>query len=273
MEWHRAKNILILLFLAVNIFLLCILVNANTKADFDRQKLQKVLTANNIKVDLDILPHQKNRIFVSEFYGVTDSIIHFFIPKVTKIDGTAYSDETKTIIVEGNKISYTNSSPSDPSFRNTVKSNVLSKLKPVLKQLGIEKYVSNGSVTESDGMYLIEFKYIIDKREIFNSELAFLVSNRGIIKCEGTIYVPDEKNGYSYEINLAETILLQLERSEKTLFDITSIKLGLYISDYENAVITQAIPAYEIKTDNRTYIYDARIGVDSQNRKLGELMK
>jgi len=268
MEWHRAKTILIFLFLLVNIFLLSVIINANNKANFDQERLSEVFVKNNINIKPEILPHQKDTIFVSEFYGVTDSIIHFFIPQISKIDGTTYSNDTKTLIVDGNKISYTDSAPADPDFRNVNLKNILSKLEPALKRLGIDSYVVSENISESGGMYLVEYKYNINKHEIFYNKLTFMVSNKGIIKCEGAIYVQDKKNGNSYEINTAETILLQFNKEEAEPLNVISVCLGLYVSDYKNALTIQAIPAYEITTDKRTYIYDARIGVDSNNREL-----
>ena len=271
MEWHRAKNILIVLFLFVNIFLLFILIDDNNKASLDKAKLFGVLTQNNITVDLSTIPKAKKRVFVSEFYGVNDEIIHFFIPRILKVDGTTYSDDTKTLIVDRNNISFTDSAPSNDEFRNVTSKNVVSKLEPILKTFGISNYVKVGNLIESSGMYMVEYKYEIDKLEVLHDKLTFLVSNRGLLKCEGALYVPDKKSGYSYDINTPETIIIQ---SEKKDINITSMKLGLYILDYENALTTQAIPAYQITaesrtyTENRTYTFDARIGVDSKEREL-----
>ena len=269
MEWHKAKNVLILLFLSVNIFLLCVLADSNNKDNFDKTKLSEVFLKNNINIDMEILPKPKNRLFVSEFYGVNDEVIHFFVPKILKVDGTTYSNETRTLMVEGNKISFTDSAPSDQSFKNVTTENVESKLKPILKELGIFSSVVMENISESSGMYMVEYEYIPAKYKIFYNKLIFLISNRGILKCEGEIYLPDKKNGYSYEINTAETILVQFDKKINVPLNVKSIKLGLYILDYESALTTQAIPAYEIVTDKKTYIYDARIGVDRQNRELG----
>ena len=49
---------------------------------------------------------------------------------------------------------------------------------------------------------------------------------------------------------------------------ITQIKLGCYLSEYKNAVTAQALPVYMIKTADKTYLYDARDGVDSSQRQL-----
>jgi len=274
MEWHRAKTILIILFLCVNIFLLSILVNSNNKSGFDKEGLNNLLAKNNITVDQSNLPHPDTRIFVPEFYGVNDEIIRFFIPKIQKVDGTTYSNAGKTLIVEGNKISYTDASPTDISFRNINTRNIKSKLKPALTALGVYKHAVLENVSASDGMYLAEFSYRIDKHEIFYSRLTFLISSRGIMKCEGAIYSTNKKSGYSYEINTSETILVQFSQNYKdSPTNITSVRLGLYILDYENALTTQAIPAYEISTDNKTYIYDARIGVDIKDREVGESLR
>ena len=146
-------------------------------------------------------------------------------------------------------------------------------LKKYFKLLGIEEYAHIKSVTKNEDKYTVSCIFKIGELEIFSSNLTFIISTNGIHKIYGTLNIPDVKNGYNFELSNIETILLNFSRNEQNnnknnKITIEEIKLGCYLSDYENAVTSQALPAYMIKTKDRIYIYDAREGVDFSNRQL-----
>ncbi len=278
MEWKKAKTILIWLFIVIDICLLAqnIYLNfGNNKVDFDG--LSPVLKANNIEIAENFSVTNKKYAFVHEYKRATvsEELKTTLLGDYDEISEGRYTSKDKKSILktDDNEFYYENKTPHFKDFSKLNEKKAEKILEKYFKLFGAEKYASMESITESDGKYTINCIFEIDELEIFSSKLTFIISKDGIHKIYGTLNIPDVKNGYNFELSNIETILLNFSRNkekngEKKKILIEEIKLGCYLSDYENAVASQALPAYMIKTDERIYIYDAREGVDFSNRQL-----
>lgn len=273
MNWYKAKTILIILFICVNIFLgTKIIFERNNKNSELENTLSKILTSNNIELDIAKIPTIKSNISVPEFFNISsDKLITSLIPSPIKANENTYTNEngTKKIVISNNTISYTDSAPTE-ILKDINKNNIVSKLTPMLKKLNVAKLVFPTSISESDGNFQVDFGYTINKHTLFNNSLSFSVSKNGVHKIEGSINIPNSENGYSYDLINIETILLNFIKYNKsaTPIKISSIKFGYYFPPYEDAISTQVIPVYQITVTNKTYLYDARMGSDPANMQI-----
>ena len=266
MNWYRAKTILIILFICVNIFLgTIIIIDRHARNAELENTLSKILTANNIELDIAKIPVIKSNISVPEFLNIssTDKLIAALMSSPVKSGDNTYTDGTKKMVILNNTISYTDSAPNQP-LKNINMNNAVSKLRPVLKKLNVDKLVFPTNMSESNGVYQVDFGYTINKHTLFNNSLSFSVSKNGIHKIEGSINIPNTQNGYSYDLVNIETILLNFIKNNKsdTTIKLSAIKFGYYFRPYEEAISTQAIPVYQISAGGTTYLYDARMGID-----------
>lgn len=274
MEWKKAKNILIFLFLIIDIFLLGINFFSNSKNNVDYDKLSVALLKKNIKISEKIIPKNKKSGFVYEFYSVdvNEETKKTLLGEYEKNGKNEFVSKNKnsTLSISGNKIFYFNSSPNFDDFKNVNEKNIEKKLKSYVKILGVEKYAKFENVTSSDGEYVANYKFFIDDNNLFSSKLEFCVSEKGIHKIDAVLNIPDKKKGYKFELSSIETILMNFSQNSSFLktTEITDVTYGYYISEYENAVVSQALPVYMIETKENSYIYDARNGVDSAQRCL-----
>lgn len=275
MEWKKAKSILIIMFFVIDIFLFALNFYSNfgnNNVDYD--KLSKILAENNINIEKSIVKKNRKAGFVYEFSSVEigEDFKKTMLGEYDKTEKGEYVSKNKKsfLSVSGNKISYSNSAPEFNDFKKVNQKNLSSKLKPYIRQLGVQKYAFLENVKVVDGKYIAEYTFKVDNNPLFSAKLEFLVSKDGIHNMEAVLNTPNKADGYKFELSNIETILLNFSRNNtfSKPVDIVEITYGYYISDYENAVVSQALPVYMIKTVNNSYIYDARDGVDSTQRRL-----
>ena len=275
MEWKKAKTILIWLFILVDIYLLFVNIYnnyGNNKIEYD--KLKDVLLQNNIYLPKDVVTKNKKTFFVNEYkkIDITNEIKDTLLGDCEETSKGRFISKNKNKILKINddEIYYENKSPNFEGFEKINEKNAKNILKKYLKLLNIYDYVVLENVEKENDKLNIRYKFVIDNSEMFSSFLNFVVSNKGIHKIYGTVSVPNGKKGYDFELSNIETILLNFSRNNQFNKEvkIKEIKSGCYLADYKNAVTAQALPAYMIKTENKSYIYDARSGVDSSLREL-----
>lgn len=274
LNWYRAKTILIILFTLVNIFLGFILItdklSNNNKLE---NTLSEILIANNIELDISKVPIIKSTILVPEFLNIQsyDKLINSLIASPIKENDNSYTDNgnTKKLTISNNIIYFSDTSYNE-EFKGVSKNNVVSKLTPILKKLQIYKYVYPTNIIESNGNFQVDFGYTINKYTLFKNNISFFVSNNGINKIEGAINIPNSTNGYTYDLVNIETVLLNFIKNNKasTQIKISTIRFGYYFPTYEEAISTQAIPVYQIITDNKAYLYDARAGINNADMQI-----
>lgn len=275
MQWAKAKTIMIWLFLAVDIILISILafekINSGKN---DREMLLNILNNNNLSIRTELLDIDKTSVFAHEFTGLTltGETVSYFIKNPVKIDNSTYESADKTAKMQFNSgvLTYDNTAPDFDGFSGINEKNADSKITPFLKKLQIAKYVKPTNIFSINEDIYVEYSYFFDKKELFSSKLTFTVNKNGIKKIYGNINIPNGEQGYSFTLSNIETILMNFIQNNKfkTPETIVSITEGYYCINYENLLLTQAIPVYRIKTTDKTYIYDARDGIDGTKRQL-----
>ncbi len=272
MQWQKAKTILIVVFLLINLFLLYYLLpNRHTDSRQTLQYLTDALAKNEIHLRMDTLPETKDNIFVPEFSVpqlTKKQIERFLVSPVATENGYTNSENTAKLEFKSNEFSYENSALENRKFRNVTVKNVVSKLEPYVKALGVEEYVYPVDILEIQDEIVVEYAYRIENRKLFDSRLRFTVTKNGIRRIRGHLSVPDRKNGFSYSLSRLETILMSLAQKKEEAVSITNIELGYYFLSYTDAMVSQAIPVYRITTQTGDILMDARDGVETDERIL-----
>lgn len=274
MQWAKAKTIMIWLFLIVDIILLSVLTVNKLKNKDSNEQLIAVLKQNNINIREELLNHDSKKIFAYEFLApnLTDELAEVFLKNPVKKDNNFYesADKTASLKMDSGYISYENKNPDFSSFGGVNENNVNHKLQPYLKALNINKYVRPVKISAKDGDISVSYSCFFNDMELYSGELNFLVSQKGIKKISGNINIPNKESGYDFTLSGIETVLLNFIQNNSFSDEetIVSINEGYYLINYQNLLIAQAIPVYRIKTTNKTYIYDARDGIDASKRQL-----
>ncbi len=275
MEWKKAKTILIWLFIVIDICLLAYNIYLNFGNNrVQLEELSPILKENNIVISEDISAKNRKSVFVHEYKSaeITDELKDVLLGSYDEISKGRYISKDKKIVLktDNNEFFYENKSPDFSDFNKLKEKNAEKILKKYLKLLGVSEYAKLEEIKTDDEKITVNYSFEINGLEIFSSDLIFVISQKGIHKMYGTLNVPNIETGYEFELSNIETIFLNFSRNNKNSSEvkIEQLKLGCYLSDYENAVTSQALPAYMIKTNDKIYIYDARDGVDSSQRQL-----
>lgn len=274
MQWQRAKTIMIVVFLLINIFLASyLIVDRHTGDRQTIQHLTDVLSKNGIYLHPDAIPKEEDILFVPEFAApnLTQKQVEKLIENpVSTETGYANEDNTARLEFKDNVFTYENTNPNERAFRKVTAKNVVSKLNPYLKALGVSDLVYPVDISEIQGEILVEYAYRMEDRKLFDSRLRITVNQNGIRLIRGVLVVPDKKNGFSYQLSQLETILMSLAQTTEESMEITSIELGYHFISYTDALVSQAIPVYQIRTSYGDILMDARDGVETADRILSK---
>lgn len=274
MQWAKAKTIMIWLFLIVDIILLTVLAVNKIKNKDSNEQLIGVLKQNNVNIREELLNHNSEKIFAYEFLApnLTDEIAGEFLKNPVKKDNNFYESKDKTarLKMDSGYIEYENKNPDFSGFGGVNENNITHKLGHYLKILGINNYVKPALISKENEDIIVSYSYFFNDIELYSAELNFVVSQKGIKKISGNINIPNKESGYDFTLSGIETVLLNFIQNNTFLNEetIVSINEGYYLINYQNLLIAQAIPVYRIKTTNKTYIYDARDGIDASKRQL-----
>lgn len=272
MQWQRAKSIMIVVFLLINILLATyLIIDRHTGSQQTILHLTDVLSKNGIHLQEGALPKEMDSLFVPEFSApvLTEKQVSKLIddPVATE-NGFTNADNTARLECKDNVFTYENTSPKERAFRRVSSKNVVSKLNPYLKALGVSELLYPVDISEIQENILVEYAYRIKDRKLFDARLRITVSKEGIHSIRGILVVPDPKNGFSYQLSHLETILMSLAQTEEEGLRISKIDLGYYFINYTDALVSQAIPVYQIRTSRGDILMDARDGVATEERIL-----
>lgn len=275
MQWEKAKTIMIWAFLVVDIILLIFLNATNfTNSKQENEMLINTLKANNLTVREEHLTSKETSIFAYEFTGLTlnQKLVSEFLKKPVKIDNNTFENEDKKSRISFNSgyLNYENENPDFKGFSGVNEKNINKKLKSYLKKLKINKYVKLTNAFSQNGDIYGEYSYFFGDMELFSSKLTFVVNEKGIKKIYGNINIPNDNQGYNFTLSDKKTILMNFVQNNKfqSPETVVSITKGYFCINYENTLLSQAIPVYKIKTVNKVYIYDARDGIEAEKRQL-----
>lgn len=277
MLWNRAKTILIVVFFFINLFLLNFLL-ADRHQDNSQVigDLTAVLSKNEIHLQVDNLPRVEQEMKVPELAPlvIDETLAKKLISKpVFKNDGYTAQDGSSRLESENGIFFFRDASPDLGSFRGIQIENAAAKIQPYLDDLGVGQYVYAIDAFQIEDDVVVEYAYRIGNYKLFDSHFSVTVTKDGVKQIKGFLGTPDQENGFSYQLSQLETVLLSMAQNHLRGIEITNIELGYYLINYQDALVSQAIPAYRLRTSWGEYILDARDGVEYTQRVLSGDLK
>lgn len=281
MNFSRAKTILIIIFIFVNIFLLAIynLFYQNETA-VDKEKTIQILLNNGIKIKNDIknFPDVLPGVEIENSAANEEKLASIFLGKkyVSEKKHT-YKNEKESLIISDLSIEYKVSEPEDKSYKDITILNAGNKILKTLNKKGLDKSVMEASnISEaSENSFFVTLSYNYKGVPVFNNNLYATASKEGLKTVKGTVISFKELKNTEYNITPATNILLELPlnsdlKSEFKNPVITDIRLGYYLPLGKTEASIYAIPAFEIEIDDKKiYYYDARVNINQDAVLLG----
>lgn len=278
MNWERAKNILILFFLAIDICLCVILVQIRTNrsaisANTVRQTVE-LLEQHQIHVSDDVIPKKKfknrnyhlaalmfeNRDNLNKWLGSGYGIVK----QNLAAHQYSYSNQNKQLVIDKTSISFTvNKNPVLLTERD--QKEIKEHLSAKLKKMGFsEKNYYFSSAWFDNGLYRAVISPMAEYVKVAGVELNITADKEELIQISGNWFQFSGKESFAEDGLLDVTSvlanLIYLQKSEP--LEITEISLAAYVPpDYLDNKIITAAPVYVfVCRDAAEYYFDARTG-------------
>lgn len=277
MNWSRAKNWLIVLFIGVNLFLIITIFRTNLQAStIDKDTIAdtvRILQNSGIAVGEDVIPDKLPNLgpidvtnSLSDYDAFAALVLGENVQKAA--DKPEYTSGSRRLWFEGDIIYYADSQPQEPIEglnKRKAQNSVLEKL----RAYGFDMERAQASAAEQgDGSYIVTVTQKIDQYVLFDSYFYVCVSPEGIRSFTGSWFVPSDSQDIltneSTRVKSIVSVLLDFTRSEERLQNgssqIEQIDLGYMTKAkdtyHKNAT---AMPVWLIRcSDGKVYDYEAR---------------
>lgn len=267
MNWYRAKTILIILFLAADLFLLANIVGSTRKQTTVTPEVIastiQVLKNHNIEINPSIIPNKT----VSVPYAEADNVIFdydefarlFLGDSFTKSNDFLYKSQSGVIKFEGDSFSYaSNISPNSTIPDEKSAQDIASKF---LKSKGFNiKDAKVLTAKATDGITLT-FKNSVKSKPLFNSAVNVKISGNDVISASGSWFNVTDAKGQDNRLKAVTSTLIDFIPSIQNVpTQITELTLGYIVPDstlYHKSA--SLVPVWQIKEANGNIHYpDAR---------------
>lgn len=274
MNWSKAKTILIIFFLIINITLVCDIIFTSNKSTAVTPEIinstVEVLAKNDIKIDSDIIPSKNSVLQSAEVENIISDPSVFaetvFGENVTEISDCEYRKNDCSLSICGDKFHFkTDNTLPSPILSNIDDNTVLSKSKELLSSFGISLGDCYSIFEKTDNGYKVKFIKKINSKPLFGSEIFVIINQNTLVEFYGSWF--NESVGYGIndkiQLNSPTSALVEFildKQRPKSAITISDLTLGYYIGDdtiYHKSIVL--IPAWKITLDNNMcYYVDAR---------------
>ncbi len=281
MNWGRAKTILIIMFLATDIFLLVILMRTNIETlkipQKTIQETVKIMSKNRVSIKPEQIPEKRvknqNMIMRNFFYEPTAAAKKILGNEVTLALSNPeqyefqYENSFGSLYIQGNGFRFQNKkvpvvySASQLPQAEAVSNRIVS----ALDRLGFTKGTTLlYNIWEQDGIYHCDVMPVFENVKIYGISMHITADCEDILTIEGHWFEPiePEKNEPELLLDITAVLTTMALESKESLVEITDISHGYYASnEFLNSREIAAVPIYVI-TDRigHAHIYDARTG-------------
>ena len=282
MNWAKAKTILIIVFLLLNVFLFLTYSSIlKSKSETDVKQLTQVLEKHNMNLAQNALkktPVKLHSVELLNLAGDNKSCAENFLKDgYTTVNEREFKKGSQTLLINRSEVEYIDSDPQDFSYQDISEERAEKKVSKELTRLGIPEdtlQCVRRFRNSSDHLVLVyNLKY--GDFSVFNSAVQVIVCQTGITSIKGVLLAVNETNplDMQYEILNSQNILLELlsnpELNDQIPQEILEVNLGYYIPKNDFVISADAIPAYQIVLGNgKIYYYDARVSVPNTVRLL-----
>lgn len=271
MNWNRVLNVLILIFLLLNVVLFVLKqktdVEKYTLSSEREQQLRDILTTEKNIAVYDYLPafYPKSRLELQTPQVDQEKIKEMFFEGDVKISMTEnnaekyYDGQQEIYFYKGDNKGVVFYKGTNKNYvpKNSSENAIIETAKKFANDifLGKAKMVLTHTHTV-DGEYIFLFNEQYRKQTLFCNYVTIRIDKNGVKEAQALRYKPLDFLTSSLNIVAVDealyNLMFSLNNSNNELLKITDIDLGydLDIDDNVNAVIFEAIPYYRVKMVN-----------------------
>ena len=270
MNWGRVKTVLIILFLATDLFLLGIyMTSKHSSSTIPAQVIEDTVTVlanNNITISPDIIPRKSQ----SAPYAEAENVISDYATFAKKLLGDniqkieyGYESPLGKITFYGDRFNYTTttylfvSANTETVFDTAAAQDIVTTN---LKRLGFDLSSATVSVKEEGISYVVTIENSVNSLPVFNSQVVATISKNGESSLSGIWFNKTESSGNDAELKKVTSALIDFIPELPDGSEIVKLEIGYNIFDKESFHKSATlIPVWHITCkDGSTYLLDAR---------------
>ena len=270
MYWYKVKNVLIILFALINVFLLGAIAvgNAEKKREEERlsESLVKVLENSKVQIDRELIPQTAPRLSTKQVENRVEPDAEFASLVLGGNAEIRYDDSGNLYYAFGGgklylangRLHYYNTSFSGDG---DVSESAVAAAKEMLRKIGAPMADYRNEIQGDT----VVFTMYIDGVPLFGNTLNVKMAGNKVGELWGYIIINTAYSGTQTRLRSAADVLLEfLQDSSRGTENVTvtAIELGYSVLaqgtdvDFKTA---DAIPTYRVQTDDgREFYYDAR---------------
>lgn len=269
MNWGRAKTILIILFLAIDIFLLCMLAIVDNDAGYIEKKTVdetvSVLNSHDIKISKETIPlkrTEKKIVSLENVISEPQKAAQRFLGENYEAMQSEHSEffyksGDTSLYITGNGVCVEVARDKDvaQSYED-----VKNGLWRDLKKFGYrEENIGFKDAYVKDGVCYIAAYQTFEDVKIGGTEMIIEADKSGILKLEGRCFsVTGAENTGENMVDVTSALINMIYRPEYFGMTVKDIEIMYYIdSEYIDGSAFSASPVYVVRdTKNREYILE-----------------
>jgi len=271
MDWSKVKNILIIVFIGLNVFLFSFVINIGEGKDVSESNLKDAeiaLNKNGVELECKIPSYadQAEKAVKAEYSIDQSKVFNVLMDSNAKVDGNIeYNKEYKydekiIVFIDKNQFKYTNSKPDDDNINITSVSQADKYINPILKKmdLSLSGFKLDRSLVNEDGSITLIYVESYNKNiSIFDSRILVNINSDGIKEIQCTLNKIEAKGEPTQTISAYQVLLRNFNVSGTVIKDI---KFGYKAeSSVQNANIY--LPVWRIRLgDGSEHFFDAFTG-------------
>jgi len=267
MNWGRAKTILIVMFLAIDILLLCLLAVVNNDVAYIKEdtivSTVSVLNSRGINISKEQIPKKRIEKTIISYENLAFSsskAAECFLGEVYEVisdsdEEVKFKNSYKYVSVAGNEINYEverNINPAE-SFEQ-IKETVLEEL----ESFGYdEKNILFENIQMDSGVCHVSFNMTYEGKKVIGTEMNLKADLNGILNLSGRYFVfSDEEETSEMLVDVTSALIGMIYNPEYSGMTIQNIEVMYYIdSEYIDGSEVVAYPVYVVTdSENRQHI-------------------
>ena len=264
MEWSKAKNILIVLLLLVDTFLLGIYIfraeEENSGHENIRTEICTVLKKQGIEISKNMIPLDSMEfnpatVDVREMKREEIGKLLGNITETTSEDYTTFSGENGTFMY--NKDSFSLVYESGKPIYGAESAKKLSE--EIASALSVRTNSEAFRYGKSDGGYTVKIPQIISGIELFDCSIEIKISESGSVIAHGSYLCDGEITTYSDKVSTVSAVMLSFADAVKEKgisgINVSDVRVG-YMAKASDSKRVSLAPAIGIETDSGLFLVD-----------------
>lgn len=266
MEWSRVKNILIILLILVNCFLIGDYMTAELKKRAEeagvREDTYQILSGLGIKIDRELIPPESGVLYparIERDLEKEQSSAEKLLGRAEKTEPgggkITYSGETGSISFRNGGLFDMEINARGISDTKTARKTAVTRLKP----LGISTKTDLITVEEEQDYYIITIPQLFSGYRVFNCVNPVKIKKNGVLEVSGRRAAGNIVFARGIKPRSISGLLLDFTDQVQGVGEITELETGFVVENVSGTG-TNLVPVWHIKADNTDYYISALDG-------------